>query len=80
MKIGEAIPILKAEVSFKRTPSGWPINDETIEYLKAAINNKNNQNSSIIICENCHLWMSSLLAPSGCKNCGYKQGDTHDYA
>jgi hypothetical protein len=75
MKIGEAIPILKAEVLLKRTPSGRPINEEMLENLKITIKDVNNQNSDIIICKNCRIYMSSLLASSGCQNCGLKLGD-----
>jgi len=72
MKIGEALQTLKAEVLLGRTPSGWPINEQTIESLKAAIQDAKNHENDVNICQNCSIIQSSLLISSGCPNCNYK--------
>ena len=72
MNISEVIDIIKAEIVFKRTPSGRSINEFAIESLVAAVEDKNNYDVEAIKCQLCCIIQSSLLVPSGCPNCGIK--------
>jgi rubrerythrin len=73
MKISDAIPTLKAETIFKRTPTGRSITEQAIETLKATIEDQKNWQSEVVKCINCSIISSSLLASEGCPNCGLKQ-------
>jgi rubrerythrin len=73
MQISEAISTIRAELIFKKTPTGRPINEFALENLRATIQDEKNWQSNVIICKNCCIIMSSLLMPEGCPNCGLKQ-------
>jgi len=72
MNISEVISILKAELVFKRTPCGRPINDFASESISAAIQDTKNHGYEVVKCKNCCIITSGLLVPDGCPNCGSK--------
>jgi len=72
MIIEEALDTLKTEMALKRTPCGRPINENTVELIKAAISDQKNWGSEVKKCLNCCIIVSSLLVPRGCPNCGNK--------
>lgn len=76
MKISDVIETIKAEIIFKRTPSGRPITDYAIKFLSSALEDQKNYNMDAVICNNCCIIQSSLLVPEGCKNCGAKDLST----
>lgn len=77
MQIQEIISTIKAEIIFRRTVSGRPINEKTLEILKTAIADSKNSSSEAIKCLNCCIINSSLLVPEGCQNCGSKDLSTN---
>jgi len=72
MKISEAIPIMKAQLFFRRTPCGRSVTDYAAETLDAAISDQKNADMDATRCKNCCIIVSSLLVPEGCPNCGGK--------
>lgn len=72
MRIAEAIPTIKAEIIFRRTPTGRPIEEYALENLKAAIEDEKNWGTEVVKCANCCIIQSGLLVPEGCPNCGFK--------
>ncbi len=72
MEINKILSTIKAQISFRRTMTGRPINDKTIGILKVAIGDDKNCSSDAIKCLNCCIINSSLLVPEGCQNCGSK--------
>ena len=76
MNISEVIDIIKAEIVFKRTPSGRSINEYGIESLNAALADQSNYDIEAVKCTNCCIIQSSLLIPEGCPNCGGKDMTT----
>ena len=72
MKISDVLRTLKAEMAFRRTPSGRPLTEFAIEALGSALEDVKNQDQEAIKCLNCGLVVSSLLVPEGCCSCGSK--------
>ena len=72
MKISDILNTLRAERIFGRTPSGRSLTDYTIKVIDATIEDKKNYDSEAMFCKNCRFIGSSLLANSGCPNCGGK--------
>jgi len=72
MNILDSIPTMRAEVAFRKTPTGRAITDDAIAFLEAALSDEKNYESEAIKCLNCNLIQSSLLVPEGCVNCGGK--------
>jgi len=70
MKISEVISTIKLEIVLGRTPCGRPINDYSVDALKATIEDKKNYNQNAVGCRNCCIIISSLLVTDGCPNCG----------
>jgi hypothetical protein len=77
MQIQEIISTIKAQIAFRRTIIGRPINKKALEVLKAAIQDDKNSDSEAIKCQNCCIIQSSLLVPEGCQNCGSKDLTTN---
>jgi len=75
MNISEVMPILKMQFSFGRTITGRSITEHAVSIVKSSMDDANNQQSDAIQCKNCCIIISSLLAPSGCQNCGSKDMD-----
>ena len=76
MNISEVIDIIRAEVVFKRTPSGRPINEFALQNLSAALEDQQNYDIEAIKCQSCCIIQSSLLVPEGCPNCNSKDMTT----
>jgi len=72
MNINEVLPTLRAEMAFRKTPSGRSLTDYAVENIEAAISDEKNYNAPATKCRNCNIIMSSLLVPEGCVNCGGK--------
>ena len=72
MKIQEAMPILKAEQAFGKTPIGRPLTEYAVETIAATIEDTKNYGQETTVCLNCGFLASSLLFESGCKNCNSK--------
>lgn len=72
MTIASNLTILRLEKAFERTPTGFPIGEESLEIVRTTIEDTNNHNQPVFSCPNCCIIISSLLVPSGCPNCGYK--------
>lgn len=76
MKISEILNTMRAERVFGRTPFGRSLTDRALETIDATIEDTKNYGSEAICCKNCHFIGSSLLAESGCPNCGAKDIST----
>jgi hypothetical protein len=79
MKIGEVIPIIKAQILLKRTIQGRHIVDNAISVLEASLSDNKNWHNEALKCLNCGIIISSLLVPEGCVNCGSKDLKSIDY-
>ena len=72
MNISEVVPTLKAEKTFRKTPSGRPITEYAEQVIEAALSDEKNYEAPAVKCLNCCIILSSLLVPEGCVNCGGK--------
>jgi hypothetical protein len=77
MQIQEILSTIKAQIVFRRTIIGRPINEKALGILKIAIEDNKNSGSEAIKCLNCCIIQSSLLVPEGCQNCGSKDLTTN---
>ena len=77
MNIRGVILTLKAEKTFRKTPSGRPLTDYAVEVINSALLDEKNYEAPAIRCLNCCIIISSLLVPEGCVNCGGKDFTTN---
>lgn len=75
MRIVDAIPVLRAQMVFKKTPKGRSITEEGVKAIAASLEDEKNFGVDVVKCLNCGIIMSSLLVPNGCVNCGSKDLD-----
>ena len=72
MKIKDAIHILKAQLSFERTPKGRSVSEYAKNTIAATLEDEKNYEMECKKCVNCGIILSELLRPEGCPNCGSK--------
>ena len=70
MNISEAINILRAEKSFKRTPRGRPITESAIKCVVSFLIETEDHEDHVIKCIGCGFVFPLSFSSLGCPNCG----------